>query len=103
MGMAIRMATDLGMHRAADNWQRSGRILFSDSEKSSRKRIWHACVILDRIMAFSMGESFRFVAFHVLTYYLYLGRPMCVRERDYDTVLPPAEDVRHNFISYYFY
>ncbi|KIJ57338.1 hypothetical protein M422DRAFT_23378 [Sphaerobolus stellatus SS14] len=75
MGMAMRMATDLGMHRAADRWQRSGRILFTESEKSSRKRIWHACVILDRIMAFSMG------------------RPMCIRERDYDTTSPPADDL----------
>ena len=69
MGMAIRMvrcfifvpsplskilrfcvvkATDLGMHRAADRWQRSGRILFTEAEKSSRKRLWYCCIILDR-------------------------------------------------------
>lgn len=75
MGMAIRMATDLGMHRSADRWQRHGHILFTPSEKSSRKRIWHCAVILDRIMAFAMG------------------RPMCIRERDYDTALPDQEEV----------
>ncbi|KAF8578646.1 hypothetical protein K439DRAFT_1638648 [Ramaria rubella] len=74
MGMAIRMATDLGMHRAADRWERPGRVLFTEAEKSSRKRLWHCCVILDRIMAFSMG------------------RPMCIRERDYDTSLPSTEE-----------
>ncbi|KAF8523917.1 fungal-specific transcription factor domain-containing protein [Hysterangium stoloniferum] len=75
MGMSIRMATDLGMHRDADRWQRSGRVLFSEAEKSSRKRLWHCCILLDRIMAFSMG------------------RPMCIRERDYDATLPSIEDV----------
>ncbi|KAG6884482.1 hypothetical protein C0993_010666, partial [Termitomyces sp. T159_Od127] len=49
IGMAIRMAQDLGMHRSADGWARAelGGRLFGDWELHERKRIWYACVIMD--------------------------------------------------------
>jgi hypothetical protein len=74
IGMAIRMAQDLGLNRAADNWQFSGRKMFSDQENQERKQIWWACCIADKYSS------------------TYMGRPICIGENDFDTLLPDAEE-----------
>ncbi|KAG1757862.1 fungal-specific transcription factor domain-containing protein [Suillus lakei] len=48
IGMAIRMAQDLGLNRAADNWQLHGRKMFSLEENQVRKHIWWGCCIADK-------------------------------------------------------
>ncbi|TRM66968.1 fungal-specific transcription factor domain-containing protein [Schizophyllum amplum] len=76
VGMAVRMAQDLGMHRSADGWSRTrlGGKLFSEEELSERKRIWYGCVIMDKYVS------------------AYIGRPLGISERDFDTPLPSAND-----------
>ncbi|GJJ06862.1 hypothetical protein Clacol_001058 [Clathrus columnatus] len=68
MGMAIRMATELGIHRSADRWQLGGRVLFSEAEISLRKQ------------------------YLVMLFSIVTGRPMCIRERDYEIALPDLEE-----------
>ncbi|KAG5644833.1 hypothetical protein DXG03_007558 [Asterophora parasitica] len=53
IGMAIRMAQDLGMHRSADGWARVdlGGRLFGEWELHERKRIWFTCVIMDKYVS----------------------------------------------------
>jgi hypothetical protein len=58
VGMAVRMAQDLGMHKSAERWQlRVGRRIFSEKEMQTRKRIWWACVIMDRYVSAYIGRS----------------------------------------------
>jgi hypothetical protein len=74
IGMAIRMAQDLGLNRAADNWQFYGRKMFSLEENQVRKHIWWGCCIADKYTS------------------IYMGRPVSIGEGDFDTLLPdPAE------------
>lgn len=73
-GMAIRMAQDLGMHRAADRWARAGLgKLFSDQELQERQRIWWGCVVLDVYVS------------------TYIGRPLAIVGEDYNTHLPSVD------------
>ncbi|KAG6888363.1 hypothetical protein C0995_008950 [Termitomyces sp. Mi166 len=76
IGMAIRMAQDLGMHRSADGWARAelGGRLFGDWELHERKRIWYACVIMDVYVS------------------TYIGRPLMINEKDFDTPIPSDDD-----------
>ncbi|GLB40011.1 putative fungal specific transcription factor [Lyophyllum shimeji] len=76
IGMAIRMAQDLGMHRSADGWARAelGGRLFGEWELHERKRIWYTCVIMDKYVS------------------AYIGRPLMIFERDFDTPLPSEDD-----------
>lgn len=57
IGMAIRMAQDLGMHRSADKWERPdlGGRLFDDWQLHERKRIWYTCVIMDKYVSSYLG------------------------------------------------
>lgn len=57
IGMAIRMAQDLGMHRSADGWARVvlGGRLFNEWELQERKRIWYGCVIMDKYISTYIG------------------------------------------------
>ncbi|KAF8470363.1 fungal-specific transcription factor domain-containing protein [Gautieria morchelliformis] len=73
VGMAVRMAQDLGLHRSADRWQRTGSELFSATERQVRKRIWFSCVIMDKYVS------------------TYIGRPLSIFERDFDTPYPTEE------------
>lgn len=59
VGMAIRMAQDLGMHRRADGWirQELGGRLFSEWELQTRRRIWYSCVVMDKYVSSYLGES----------------------------------------------
>jgi hypothetical protein len=76
IGMAVRMAQDLGMHRSADGWARVGLggRLFNEWELQERKRIWYSCIIMDKYVA------------------TYIGRPLAIFDRDYDTLLPSEEE-----------
>ncbi|EJU01612.1 hypothetical protein DACRYDRAFT_100452 [Dacryopinax primogenitus] len=73
-GMAVRMAQDLGLHRSMEKWHPAGQSRFTEEEKQTRRRIWWACVILDRYVS------------------TYIGRPMGIFERDYDTALATEND-----------
>ncbi|KAF7762266.1 transcriptional regulator family: Fungal Specific TF [Agaricus bisporus var. burnettii] len=88
IGMAIRMAQDLGMHRKAEGWRRpdlcatksskvpateeEGRI-FGDWELGERRRIWFGCVIMDKYVS------------------AYIGRPLMISEKDFDTEVPEVD------------
>ncbi|KAG6848569.1 hypothetical protein H0H93_015837, partial [Arthromyces matolae] len=76
IGMAIRMAQDLGMHRSADGWARAelGGRLFAEWELHERKRIWYTCLKMDVYVS------------------TYIGRPLMIYERDFDTLLPSEDD-----------
>ncbi|KAL5497945.1 LCB2 [Sanghuangporus vaninii] len=74
VGMAVRMAQDLGMHRNSDNWTRDGELLFSPIEQQLRKRIWYSCVVMDKYVS------------------AYIGRPLSIFEADYDTRLPSIDE-----------
>lgn len=58
IGMAIRMAQDLGMHRSADGWARAGfgGRLFAEWELQERKRTWYACIVMDKYVSTYIGE-----------------------------------------------
>jgi len=73
VGMAIRMAQDLGIHKNADQWMHGGRSLFTPVELQERRRIWYACVIMDKYVS------------------SYMGRPLSIYERDLDTELPSID------------
>jgi len=76
IGMAVRMAQDLGMHRSADGWARVGLggRLFNEWELQERKRIWYASIIMDKYVS------------------TYIGRPLAIFDRDYDTPLASEEE-----------
>ncbi|KAJ7070780.1 fungal-specific transcription factor domain-containing protein [Mycena amicta] len=76
IGMAIRMAIDLGLNCNLVHW-RSGtgdRTLFSMEETQTRRQIWWACCAADRYGS------------------MYMGRPIAIHDDDFDTPLPDDED-----------
>ncbi|KAL5534107.1 hypothetical protein ACEPAG_568 [Sanghuangporus baumii] len=81
MSMAINMAQDLGLHRAADRWQRFGIDIFSPNQKQERKHVWWSCAIAEKYIACA------------------LGKPTIIRPNDYDTDLPEdrGSDPRSSF------
>jgi hypothetical protein len=76
IGMAIRMAQDLGLHKNADHWFHDGTQLFNNVELQERRRIWNACVVMDKYVS------------------CYIGRPVAIHECDFDTELPSETEVR---------
>jgi hypothetical protein len=99
VGMAIRMAQDLGMHRSADGWARVelGGRLFGEWELQERKRVWFACVIMDKYVSTYIGEFgccwFLFFCVGEVLMRCFIGRPLMILERDFDTPLPGENDV----------
>ncbi|THH11444.1 hypothetical protein EW146_g8047 [Bondarzewia mesenterica] len=75
VGMAVRMMQDLGLHMSADRWQHIGAWLFSPAELQERRQIWYACVIMDKYVS------------------TYIGRPLSIFERDFNTELPTVEEL----------
>lgn len=73
---AFLQAQDLGMHRNSDHWTYGDGPLFTPVEREVRKRIWYACVIMDKYVS------------------TYIGRPLSIFEGDYDTPLPSIDSVR---------
>lgn len=72
-GMAIRMAQDMGLFRDVDKWFMPVK-KFTYVDKQIRKRVWWACVNMDKYVS------------------TYLGKPMMIFERDYDTAFPSADE-----------
>lgn len=70
----MRMAHDLGLNRASDSWQVSGINIFTPEENQARKQIWWACIMADKYGS------------------VYMGRPVCIRENDFDTLLPEVDE-----------
>ncbi|KAG8687561.1 hypothetical protein FRC11_006988 [Ceratobasidium sp. 423] len=66
-------AQDLGLHRSIDKWQAAGAKTFSAAEKQTRRCIWFGCVVMDKYVS------------------TYIGRPLAVFERDYDTRWPDQD------------
>ena len=81
IGMAVRMAQDLGMHKNADKWSNVGKTLFSAEQLQTRRRIWYGCVVMDKYVS------------------TYIGRPVAIFENDFDTELPSIDQVRPFFFS----
>ncbi|KIM22896.1 hypothetical protein M408DRAFT_28343 [Serendipita vermifera MAFF 305830] len=48
LGVAIRMAQDLGLHRSVDKFHTVAANLFPPAEKEARNRVWGCCLVLDR-------------------------------------------------------
>lgn len=59
IGMAVRMAQDLGLHKNADKWSHTGKALFSSAELQERRRIWYGCVIMDKYISAYIGAYHR--------------------------------------------
>ncbi|KAG8928581.1 hypothetical protein FRC01_005706 [Tulasnella sp. 417] len=78
LGVAIRSAQDVGLHRSLAKWQVAGARRFTDEEKETRARIWHCAVRLDRYVS------------------TYIGRPLSVYEHDYDTHIPEEDPEEEN-------
>ncbi|THH29489.1 hypothetical protein EUX98_g4687 [Antrodiella citrinella] len=73
IGMAVRMAQDMGLHKSADKWVNVGKILFTPDELQERRRIWYGCVVMDKYVS------------------SYIGRPVAIFENDFDTELPDID------------
>ncbi|KAK7695174.1 hypothetical protein QCA50_002364 [Cerrena zonata] len=74
IGMASRMAVDLGMNHDADHWKTAkGAPVFSVEDRAARKRIWWACCIADKLSS------------------VWLGRPVNFREGDFNVLWPEIE------------
>ncbi|KAF8078976.1 fungal-specific transcription factor domain-containing protein [Lyophyllum atratum] len=73
IGMAIRMAMDLGLNCDASTWKIHGHDLFSPAEVQTRRQIWWACCIADRYGS------------------VYMGRPIVIKDDDFDTPLPAVD------------
>ncbi|EGN91754.1 hypothetical protein SERLA73DRAFT_80157 [Serpula lacrymans var. lacrymans S7.3] len=86
IGMAIRMAQDLGLNRAADKWQLNGSDLFSYEEKQIRKQIWWACCVADKSVNVLFYNSLANCCKGTD-----MGRPACIGETDFDTPFPEID------------
>ena len=73
--MAVAMAQDLGMHKTAEKWKRAGGSIFTRAELQERRRVWYACVVMDKYVS------------------SYIGRPVAISARDFDTELPSDDAV----------
>lgn len=79
--MAVTMAQDLGMHKTAEGWRRAGEHMFTRAELQERRRIWYACAVMDGYVS------------------SYIGRPVAISVRDFDTELP-SEDAVSSSVEY---
>ena len=80
--MAVAMAQDLGMHKTAEGWRRAGGSMFTRAELQERRRVWYSCVVMDKYVS------------------SYMGRPVAISARDFDTELP-SEDAVSSFVEYF--
>ncbi|GAA98879.1 uncharacterized protein L969DRAFT_76668 [Mixia osmundae IAM 14324] len=72
VGMATRIAQDLGLFRDVERWFMPVS-KFSHIDKLVRKRVWYGCILMDKYVS------------------AFIGRPMMIFERDFDTALPSTE------------
>ncbi|KAI5898203.1 uncharacterized protein SCHCODRAFT_02611397 [Schizophyllum commune H4-8] len=73
IGMAIRMAIDLGLNCDPGSWKIHGHMLFAPEEIQTRRQIWWTCMLADRYAS------------------MYMGRPIMIRDSDHDTHLPELD------------
>jgi hypothetical protein len=100
VGMAVRMAQDLGMHKTAEKWQRVGGNMFTSAELQERRRIWYGCVIMDKYVSIYIGKhEVCSVSSAVSDTLSVIGRPVAILERDFDIELPSEDEVRLYFKS----
>ncbi|CAG8518968.1 13381_t:CDS:2, partial [Dentiscutata heterogama] len=71
IGMAARMAQDLGIHRNNEKWQ---PISLSHEEKEEQKRAFWSCFVVDRIAS------------------THMGRPLGIDEKDVDAAYPSEDE-----------
>ncbi|CAG8790450.1 15269_t:CDS:2 [Gigaspora margarita] len=71
IGMAARMAQDLGIHRNNEKWQ---PISLSHEEKEEQKRAFWSCFVIDRIAS------------------THMGRPLGIDEKDVDAAYPSEDE-----------
>ncbi len=57
IGMAVRMAQDLGLHKNADQWKNVRQSLFTNEELQERRRIWYGCVVMDKYVSSYIGTE----------------------------------------------
>ncbi|EMD37552.1 hypothetical protein CERSUDRAFT_114195 [Gelatoporia subvermispora B] len=74
IGMAVRMAFDLGLNRNPEHWLVEDHQLFSPKQREMRYRVWWACCLAERYSS------------------LFLGRPVAIREVDYSVPLPSVPE-----------
>lgn len=99
IGMAVRMAQDLGLHKSADKWSNVGRTLFTPVELQERRRIWYGCVIMDKYISTYIGKSpHSWSCVFTGSNRSYPGRPVAISENDFDTELPSIEEVSGHLI-----
>ncbi|CAG8591345.1 13302_t:CDS:2 [Acaulospora morrowiae] len=76
IGLAIRLAQDMGLHRDSSKWN------LDERQSEIRKRIWWACFLGDRLISAA------------------LGRPLAINDADCDVGLPVvgiiADDPAHS-------
>ncbi|KAK1234865.1 hypothetical protein PQX77_001959 [Marasmius sp. AFHP31] len=93
IGMAIRMAIDLGLNSNSQHWKQHGHDLFSRDETQIRRQIWWICCLADRYGSVYMGRSILIPEALVDLHGPVLeGRPIIIREEDYDTPLPEVTE-----------
>lgn len=80
IGMAIRMAFDLGLNCDSTNWKIHGHDLFAPQETQTRRQIWWACCLADRYGS------------------VYMGRPIMIKAGDFDQPLPNVDCVEDAYL-----
>lgn len=82
LGMAVRMAQDLGLHKSAEKWSTIGKNLFTSVELQERRRIWYGCIIMDKYLSTYIGQ-FLFLLFlfswAMLLMYVHLVQDVLLR------------------------
>ncbi|CAG9983791.1 unnamed protein product [Clonostachys byssicola] len=59
VGMAIRVAQGMGLHREPEDWDQNGSSSYRASdqlEEEMRRRAWAGCALLDRILSLTYGR-----------------------------------------------
>ncbi|KAF8215918.1 fungal-specific transcription factor domain-containing protein [Mycena galopus ATCC 62051] len=92
VGMAIRMAIDLGLNCNLSDWKsgNSEHTLFSPEETQTRRQIWWSCCASDRCIDSTNLDS-TLIGHRYGS--MYMGRPIAIRDEDFDTPLPDVSGI----------
>ncbi|TRM66257.1 fungal-specific transcription factor domain-containing protein [Schizophyllum amplum] len=82
IGMAIRMAIDLGLNCDPGSWKIHGHMLFAPEEIQTRRQIWWTCMLADSVLG---AVSSALLTCHRI------GRPIMIKDGDHDTHLPEID------------
>lgn len=88
-------AYDLGLNCDSAKWKVHDHELFSAEETQTRRQIWWGSVLCDRYGSVYMGQflSFGGVITLLTTNYSTLGRPVMIKDEDFETALPNVDPV----------